>query len=308
MVQTDVTTQSVAETVSATMLISAALIARDEERDLPACLESLKWCDDVVVVVDSRSTDATAEVAKAAGARVIFRAWEGWTPQRNFAFGQCRGEWIFAVDADERITPELRDEILATIRDPRAANGYFVGRRNHWLGRWIRHGGWYPDYAIRLFRRGTGVCRYMVHERIEIDGPTSRLQNDLMHDNIQAINEHMTTALRATDGEAREMLANGVCFYMLLPWRPIVAYVRELCGGPCTYLRAYLLAKKHFKNRAIVLWYIPIAPAVKFLRMFVLQQGYKDGIHGFWVAVLSAMYVVLKYAKYWELTHSPKPA
>jgi hypothetical protein len=127
-----------------------------------------------------------------------------------------------------------------------------------------------------------------------------------MHDNIQTIDEHMVTALRATEAEAREMLANGVRFYRVLPWQPLTACLREFFSGPLTPLRATLLAKKHFKNRAIVLWYVPFAPAIKFLRRFVVQQGFRDGMYGFWVAVLSAIYVVLKYAKYWELTRRPK--
>lgn len=302
----DVSPAPLPQPAPATVLISAALIVRDEERDLPACLESLTWCDDLVVVVDSRTTDATAELARAAGARVFLRDWEGWTPQRNFAFGECRGEWILCIDADERVESPLRDEILTTIRDSGAADGYFFPRRNYWLGRWIRYGGYYPDYAIRLFRRGKGVCQYMVHERIEIDGSIGTLRNSLMHDNIQTVNEHMVTALRATEAEAREMLANGVRFYLVLPWQPITACVREFVSGPLTPLRFSLLAKKYFKNRAIVLWYVPFAPAIKFFRRYVLQQGFRDGIHGFWVAVLSAVYVVLKYAKYWELSRAPK--
>lgn len=283
--------------------VSAAIICRDEERDLPACLESVRWCDEAVVVIDTRTTDATADVAASAGARVHHRDWQGWSEQKNFAFQQCRGDWILSIDADERVTPELRDEILSTISGT-PLNGFYVPRRNYWMGRWIQHGGWYPDHTLRLFRRGHGECRYMVHERIEVDGETGMLRSPLIHDNIQAIDEHIVTALRATEAEAREMLANQVRFYLLLPFRPIVAYLRDFLGGPKTRLRAYLLAKRHFKNRVEIAWLVPFAPFAKFLHMYVLKQGFRDGWHGLWLACLSAVYVVLKYAKFWALSRS----
>jgi glycosyltransferase involved in cell wall biosynthesis len=284
--------------------VSAAVICLDEARDLPACLESLRWCDEIVVVVDSRTTDRTAEIAATAGARVFLREWEGWTPQRNFAFGQCTGDWILSVDADERVPPDLAEEIRATIARKEAVNGYYLPRRNLWMGKWIKHGGWYPDHTLRLFRRGLGQCRYLVHERVEVPEPTAVLECALVHDNIKNLNEHLLTALRATDAEAKEMVQNGVRFYALFPWQPIVGYVRDFLRGPRTRLRAYLLAKQHFKNKVEITWLVPFAPLTKFLDMYLVKTGYRDGFHGFWIAAFSAIYVVLKYAKYWALTRT----
>lgn len=284
------------------MKVSAAIICRDEQRDLPACLESLGWCSEVVVTIDTRTTDRTAEIARAAGAKVFIRDFDGWSGQKNFTFAKCKGTWILSIDADERVSPELRDEILDAIDSAECVNGYYLPRTNLWLGRWIRHGGWFPDYTLRLFRRGHGECRYAVHERIEIDGESHVLQQPLTHDNIQHLNEHLVTALRATDAEAREMVANGARFYWLPPLAALSAYFGDVRRARFNRLEAYLLAKKHFKNKVEVAWLVPFLPFAKFLHMYVLKQGFRDGAHGFWLATLSALYVIIKYAKYWELS------
>ncbi len=281
--------------------IAGAVICLDEEVDLPGCLRSLAFCDDLVVVVDSRTRDRSAEIAREQGARVYVREWPGWTPQKNFAFGVAGGEWILSVDADERVSPELRDEILATIRRPDACNGYYVARRNYWLGKWLHHGGWYPDYTLRLFRKAVGECRYQVHERIEVQGATGVLRNDLLHYNIVDIDEHLRTMMRATGAEAQEMVHNGLRFYWIFPFGPFVSYLRHLFRGPVTRLHAYLLAKEVFKNRVQVVWWVPLLPLFRFLHIFVYKRGFLDGAHGFFMALLSAIYVMVKYAKYWEL-------
>jgi glycosyltransferase involved in cell wall biosynthesis len=291
--------------------VSAAIIALNEEHQLPKCLESLRWCDEVVVVVDAKTTDNTAAVAERYGAKVFHRAVdghrEGLTPQKNFALAQCTSDWIFSIDADEHVPPDLREEILATVRAPRAV-GYYVSRRNIWLGRWIRHGGWFPDHTLRLFRRGSGEYQYMAHERIEVDGPTGVLRCSLVHSNNETIGEHLGTTMRATDLEAHEMIVNGMRFYPLFAWRPLANYARDVLAGPKTKMNAYLLAKKHFKNRVALAWAVPFLPLLKFTHMYVVKQGYRDGTHGYWLAVLSAIYVALKYAKYWAFTREPSEA
>jgi glycosyltransferase involved in cell wall biosynthesis len=287
--------------------VSAAIIAYNEERDLPGCLETLSWCDDMVVVVDDKSTDDTAAVARKYTEKVFVRPWPGWSAQKNFAFDQCMGDWILSVDADEQIPAQLREEILEMIRRPDAAVGYFIPRRNIWIDQWLRHGGWYPDYTLRLFRKGRGTCRYRVHERIEVDGPTGVLKTPLDHYNIKRIDEHIQTALRATEAEAEEMLENGVRFCWLPPVGLVKAFVRDALRGPRDSLTLYLLAKRTFKNRFVLIWALPFLPHWKFFRMYVLKLGFLDGLRGLLVAALSAMYVVLKYAKYWEKRWAAKP-
>jgi glycosyltransferase involved in cell wall biosynthesis len=283
--------------------ISAAITCLNEERDLSACLDSLRWCDEIVVVVDTRTTDRSMSIATDAGARVFMRAWEGESHQINFAFDQCSSDWILCLDADEIVTNELRDEMSSVIRLSESADGYYLPRRNIWLGRWIRGGGWYPDYTLRLFRRGQGRSGYVAHKRIEVAGSTAVLRSHLIHGGPRSISEHMAGMAWLTDAEVQEMNANRLKFYWFLPLRPMLAYLRELQSGELTRLRAYLLAKKHFKNRVQIAWAIPFKPLTTFLRMFVIKQGFRDGAHGFWLAVLSAVYVIVKYAKYWAQSH-----
>lgn len=280
--------------------VSAAIIAFNEEVDLPGCLESLGWCDEVVVVVDDKTTDDTAAVARKYTEKVFVRPWPGWSAQKNFAFEQCTGDWILSVDADERVPAPLREEILEVIGRRDAAVGCYIPRRNIWLGRWLRHGGWYPDYTLRLFRRGRGTCRYRVHERIEVDGSTGVLKSPLDHHSIKNIDEHIQTALRATEAEAEEMLENGLRLCWLPPMGLVKAFLREALRGPWDRLTLYLLAKRSLKNRFALIWALPFLPFWKFFRVYVLKLGFLDGLRGLLVAALSATYVVLKYAKYWE--------
>lgn len=282
--------------------VSAAIICRDEERDLPACLASVRWCDEIVVVVDSKTADGTERIAVESGARVFVRDWSGWAAQKNFAFSQCSGDWILSIDADERVTDELRDEIIATINSSGQAVGYLLPRRNFWLRKWIRHGGWYPDYTLRLFRRGHGTCRYLIHERIEVDGEARALRHDLVHEGVCNLSEHLVSTLRYTDAEVQEMLINNLRFYSVIPFQPLLAYLRDFLRGPKNSTEAYLLAKRHFKNRVEISWLVPFQPLLKFAHMYIWKQGYRDGAHGFWLAVLSASYVAIKYAKYWATT------
>ncbi len=139
------------------MTVSAVVITKDEERNIAACLESLKWSDEIIVV-DACSTDRTVDIAKGFTDRVYVRPWPGYGPQKNFAIDQAHATWILVLDADERVTDELQDEIRQVLQagpSPELA-GFEVPRRNYFYGQWIRGGGIYPDYQLRLFRRSAG--------------------------------------------------------------------------------------------------------------------------------------------------------
>ena len=134
--------------------LSVVVITLDEEAKLRRCLESVAWGDEVVVV-DAESKDKTVQIAREFTDRVIARPWPGFAAQKNFALEQATGDWVLSLDADEEASPELRAEIAATVTDPRACDGYALRRRNVFFGRWIRHGGLYPDWQLRLFRRAS---------------------------------------------------------------------------------------------------------------------------------------------------------
>lgn len=256
--------------------VTACLITFNEEDNLPAALESVSFADEIIVV-DSRSKDRTREVAErfrgvsSAGAevrpKVIERDWPGHVEQKNFAIDQAANEWVLCVDADERVSPELRGEIEAVLaEDPQELSGCTMPRKTRYLGRWILRGGWYPDRKLRLFRRSR--CRWggtNPHDHVRAEGLVRNLTGDLYHYSYRSMADHIRTINSFTDIAAREKLKKGVRF-------PVIRMLLQ--------------------------------PPLKFLKMYVLKQGFREGAAGFIVAVLGSLYVFLKYAKLWELRAS----
>jgi glycosyltransferase involved in cell wall biosynthesis len=250
-------------------LLSACIIAFNEEAKLGECLDSLAFCDELIVV-DSHSTDRTREIAEEKGARVIERDWAGHIDQKNYAIDQATHEWVLCVDADERVTPELRQEIEAALASHQAgagACGYSMPRRNIYLGQWIKHGGWYPDRKLRMFRRERGRWGGInPHDHVHLDppGPVVALTGDLVHLSYDSISDHLKTIDYFSTIAAREKLSRG--------------------------------------QRWVTLQVV-FNPPFKLLKMLVLKGGFLDGWRGFVVACLGAIYVFLRYAKLWELIH-----
>ena len=245
--------------------LSVAIVALDEEERIRACLESVGWADEIVVV-DSGSSDKTVAIAREFTDRVLFHAWEGYGAQKNVALRQCRGEWLLALDADERVPEALRAEILATMAADPAVDGYRIPRRNFFQGAWVRHGGWYPDYQLRLFRRGRGAfTERAVHESVRVEGPVGRLRTPLDHDSYRGIADFVARANRYSELAARELAAAGR-------------------GGGLTDLLG--------------------RPLARFVSMYLLRRGFLDGRRGLVLALLYAHYVFLRAAKVRELGHT----
>jgi glycosyltransferase involved in cell wall biosynthesis len=244
-------------------LISCCIVCYNEGRNIRRCLESVKWCDEIVIV-DSFSTDRTVEICRAYTNRVIQRAWPGYVEQKRFALAQATHEWVLNVDADEEVSPELRDEILTVLRcnDP-AVDGFYVPRLVYYLGRWWWRG-WYPGYRLRLFRkpkvRWGGVNP---HEKVLLRGQADRLHGNLYHYTYEDISDHLQTLNSLTEVAAQETARRG--------------------------------------KRARVA-HLVLHPFWRFLRFYFLRGGIRDGIPGLFVAITSAFYVFLKYAKLWERT------
>jgi len=242
--------------------LSACVIARDEEDRIGACLESLVWCDEIVVV-DSHSTDRTRAIAAAAGARVIERDWPGYAAQKEFAVRAARHDWVLSIDADERPSPALRVEI----EDLRARGfpgppGWSMPRLSFYLGRWIHHGTWYPNRCLRLFDRRRGHFRehrlYALHEKVELDGAAGRLRGDLWHHPYRDLGDQLRTIDRYTTimaaGMHRGARRTNVAEVVLRPW-------------------------------------------LDFFAFYALRRGFLDGWQGLLLAQLSAHSVRMKYAK-----------
>jgi glycosyltransferase involved in cell wall biosynthesis len=238
--------------------ISAAVITLNEERNIARALESLR-CADEIVVVDSGSSDRTIEVARRLGARVVEEPWRGYAGQKNFA-SQCAAyDWILSIDADEAVSEELECEILALKRDGPRYDGYSMPRLAQYLGRWIRHGGWYPDRKVRLFNRERAewVGEY-VHESVRVAGSTGVLRGKLLHFTCDSLSDHLRTLDRYTTLAAREVAA---------------------------------------KNSRVPTYRMMLDPAWTFLRTYIVRRGFLDGPQGLAIAWMAALYTFLKYAK-----------
>lgn len=238
--------------------LSVAIITLNEEERLRACLEGVAWVDEIVVV-DAGSSDKTAEIAREFTDRVLFHAWEGYAAQKNYALTQCGHPWLLSLDADELVSPELRAEIEAVLEHDGPADGYEIPRKNFFLGRFIRHGTWYPDYQLRLFRRGRGAFQpASVHESVRVDGRTTRLRAPLIHQSYRSIEEFVARANRYSTLAAEELAARGQ-------------------GGRWGDLL--------------------LRPAWRFFSMYLLHRGFLDGWRGLLLAALYAHYVFLRAAK-----------
>lgn len=240
------------------MSLSVAIITRDEEANLPRTLASVRWADEVVVV-DSGSNDATVEIARRAGAKVFVEEWRGFGAQKNFALRQCSGDWLLSLDADEEVSPELAAEIQTAIRNPTAAQAYLVSRRNLFLGRWLRHGGMYPDRKLRLIRKGVAWFEERpVHEDMKFSGETRQLHGGLIHHAYPTLASYLEHLQRYSTLAAATVPPHGALWF----------------------------ATQTLLN-----------PYATFLYNYIVRGGFLDGRPGFLYHAYHSAYVSWKYAK-----------
>lgn len=244
--------------------ISVCIISGNEEHNIRRCLESVRWADEIVVV-DSFSTDRTVDICREYTELVYSHRWLGYIGQKNLIKDLACGPWILFVDADEEISGELRDEILADFEtgQSRTFNGYEFPRRVRFLGRWIRHGDWYPDTKLRLFRKAFGRCGGKEpHDRIIVEGRVKSLRHPMYHYTYTGITDQITTINRFSSITAR----------------------------------GYLEDERTFRLRDLF-----FRPPLRFLRCYLLKRGFLDGMPGLVIATLTAYAVFIKYVKLWEL-------
>lgn len=239
--------------------LSACIIAFNEADRIRDCIESLSFCDEVLVV-DSHSQDETRQIAAECGARVIERDWPGFAAQKEFAIRQALYDWVLCIDADERVSDKLRDEILV-LREAGFAEkaGWRMPRLSYYLDAWVEHGSWRPDWSLRLFdkRRGNWGNK-AIHERVELNGPMGTLKNDLLHYPYRSLAEHLSTMDRYTSIMAESM---------------------------------------HSRGKKASLRHIVINPWVRFIKYYFIKRGFLDGWRGLVIAYLAAQYVRTKYIK-----------
>src|SRR5712671_6946525 len=248
--------------------LSAIVITRNEAAKIADCLDSLAFCDERIVV-DCGSEDDTVSRSLAHGARVEQHAFEGFGAQKNFALSLASGEWVLSVDADERVSPALAGEITAAIGE-KGADGYEMPRSSSFLGRTMRHSGWYPDYVLRVFRRGRArFSDDIVHERVRCEGPVRRLKEPLIHHAVLDIEDALSRMDRYSSAGARQLLASG----------------RRV-----TFMSGIWHA----------LW--------SFLRTYIVRAGILDGREGLLLAIANAEGAYYRYMKAWLLAHRRKHA
>ncbi len=250
--------------------LSVVIITLNEERNIEHCLKSLRFSGGVfssleTLIVDAESRDKTAALARKLGAKVILRSWKGFSDQKNWALGRAKGDWILSLDADEELTPALIREIEKEVSQaPKDLDGLWLKRRAFFLGKWIRHCGWWPDSQLRLIRKGSGrFTQEPVHEGLAVKGKTRELSEPMNHYTYDSIRQYLEKMNHYSD---------------------------------------LAIVKLDRKGKKVRHWrfYGTVIPFITFFRMYVSRRGFLDGWHGLVVCGLSAFHDFCKYAKMWE--------
>lgn len=246
--------------------ISLVIITLNEESNIVDCIESCDFVDEVIVV-DSFSKDGTVKKAESLGAKVVSKEWKGFGPQKHLAAELAKNDWILSLDADERVSLELKKEIISRFSNLDPKTAYRLPRLSYYLGRWIRFGGWFPDYQTRLFNKTHSQWNQsLIHEKID-SAKTAKFAEVIHHFVFSEISQHMLTNNKYSGLQALEMHNSGKKFSLF-----------------------------HWLTK----------PWVKFIECYFIKQGFRDGIPGFFIAVSAGYSVFLKWTKLWELSKVKK--
>src|SRR3972149_4294214 len=246
--------------------VSVCIITYNEEHNIRRCLESVKWANEIMVI-DSRSTDKTVEICREYTNKIILQDFPGNIEQKNYAIDQAKYDWVFCIDADEEVSQQLQHEIMGVLEDDHLKKvGFYVPRKTEYLGEWVTFGRWYPDYKLRLFDHRYGRWGgENPHDRVEINGPTSRLKGDLLHRTYRDLTHHLQVINKYTSIAAGQKYAKGIRFPLIRGFFSSLFY---------------------------------------FFDSFFIKRGVFHGARGLILSTIGSYYVFLKYAKLWELYNS----
>jgi glycosyltransferase involved in cell wall biosynthesis len=246
------------------MSLSVIIITKNEAANLQDCLESVSFANEIIIV-DSESTDNTQEIARSFGAKLeITGDWPGFGPQKNRALNLATQEWVLSIDADERVTPELKQEILAVMSSNQAAKCYAIPRLSWYCGKFMKHSGWYPDYVDRLFKRGTAqFSDHLVHERLIPQGSVGKLKHHFLHYSYRTFEQVLKKVDSYSSASAQQAFNQG-----------------QRCGFGQAFIHGF--------------W--------AFFRTYFLRRGFLDGQHGLALAISNAATSYYKYLKLWQLS------
>jgi len=249
------------------MDLSVVMISKNEEKNIRRSLQSVSFADEIILI-DSQSEDRTVEIARELGAKVFSPEWAGYGPAKMAGVNHATHDWVLSIDADEVVSSELAEEIAGILSGNSDRAGYYIPRKTMFLGRWIKHCGWYPDYVLRLFRKSKGdFDGAVVHEKVVVDGSTARMENELLHYSYASLDDYFAKFNRYTTLGAQEALKKGV----KTGWSDLI-----------------------------------IRPPVSFIKHYISKQGFRDGLEGFLISVLSSIAVMVKYAKLREMNKHRK--
>ena len=247
--------------------LSVVIITKNEEKNILRCLESVKWADQIVLV-DSQSTDRTVEIANEYGAKIISPEWQGYGPAKKAGVDSADHDWVLSLDADEVLSESLIEEIKDLLSKDNLADGYYIPRKTNFIGKWINHCGWYPDYVLRLFDRRQGNFNLaVVHEAVIIEGRTEKLKHDMLHYSYPDLEEYFNKFNRYTTIGAEQL---------------------------------------HRQGKKAGFFHVAIKPPIAFIKHFIIKAGFLDGLEGFLVSFLSATAVMVKYGKLYRLNKKSK--
>ncbi len=247
--------------------LSVCIVTYNEEDNIRECLESVSWANEIIVV-DSLSDDRTVEICRQYTNRVIQRKWNGYIDQKSFALEHAAGEWVLFIDADERLSPGLTKEIKKEIsKENNEYDGFYLPRHIYYLGRWINHGEWYPEYRLRLFKRSKGrIGGIEPHDKVELTAPgrtrVKYLREDMWHFTYKTLSDQIRTSDKFSSVSADEMDKTGKNFHI---------------------------------------FQLLLHPPARFITGYILRGGFRDGIPGLIIAITCSFHVFLKYCKLWEL-------
>ncbi|MFH2012816.1 MAG: glycosyltransferase family 2 protein [Pseudomonadota bacterium] len=247
--------------------LTVTIIAYNEEENIRECLQSVEWADEIVVV-DGESTDRTVEICKEFTENVFINPWPGHKEQKNFAISKASNLWIFSIDADERVPDELKNFILKELENP-ASDGYRFPRQNYFLGKWLKHGGWYPDHVLRLFRKDKGSFGGInPHDKVIIEsGKVSTVSIPLIHYTYKSISQYVSKQDSYSSISAQQQHGSN-------------------------------------KNLTILLLKVIGKPVWKFFETYIIKAGFLDGISGLITAIVASYALFLKQIKIWEINQS----
>jgi len=240
--------------------VSVVIVTKDEEVNIEDALKSVADAKEIIVV-DAFSKDNTIEICRKYTDKVFQHQWEGFARQKQKAVDYAEGAWVLILDADERVTPELKTEVISAISNA-DCNGYYMPRENYFIGKWVKHGGWWPDYTLRLFQKDKGRFEIReVHEKVVVEGKTAYLKNPLKHYTYRSISDFVLRAEKYSTLAAKEI-------------------------------------RKNSGNAG--LFSLTVNPLATFFKMYFLRRGFLDGSRGLILALLYSYYTFLKYVKVWE--------